>query len=127
MGLFSSRRERLKKLGTELNIDYTVEKELEVIELSLQNVVAMREMVQTEGWEILEEAIREFIRQQGNSVVELAGEPEQNKYKLVMHRAMMTTAKKIVNLINNSLEQGGSLTRRRQELRQEQGGLHNAE
>ena len=117
MGLFSQRKERLRELGQTLTADPTlIATEMEMIELSLENVNDLQEMVATNGWKILEEQLARFAKQQIKGIYKLAADPTKNQGGIVVRYAMAESVKRLLALVHNTLEEGKPLEYRKKQL-----------
>jgi hypothetical protein len=118
MGLFSQRKSRLKELGLQLTADPSqIATEMEMINVSLANVADLRELVETNGWKILEEQLGGFVKQQIKGIYQLAADPVKNQAGVVVRYAMAESVKRLLALVHNALEEGKLLEHRKSQLR----------
>lgn len=117
MSSFLERRKQQKKLGQKYSIEGKVEQELELLEISLTNIDAIRSMANTEGWEILSTQVRDFIEQQKNLIIECASAPDKHRDKQQVCYAMMKMGQRLLGLVANALNEAPLIEERKRAIK----------
>lgn len=117
---YSERRARHKRLGEKLHRRLTPEEQIDVelqcIDISITNYDAIREMVESPGWEILSTLINDFVEQEKNRVIDCAADPDKYRTKQITSYAMMKTGQRILGTVSSTLKEGPHLFNRKREL-----------
>ena len=110
------RLKRLRELGKKQNVQYQLDRALEINTLSQENINAYKRMVNTEGWQILSERLRQDARDKQVKAMSLSVDPERNKTALIVNYAVGETITRILNHVEGVLNREEPLRMEREEL-----------
>lgn len=116
MSAITERLKRLKHLGRELPVKYEIDKALEAVDISLENVHDIREMVNTNGWQILRDRMEADMRQKIQMEHGLACDPMKNHNALIVNHCVVETMKRILSVVDSTLKHEPSLVTEKQKL-----------
>jgi hypothetical protein len=116
MSVIGDRLKRLRHLGRELPVKYELEKALEAIDISLENVHDLHEMAKTNGWQLLRDRMESDIRNKIQAEHGLACDPEKNRNALIINHCVVETMKRILSVVDSTLKHEPSLVTEKNKL-----------
>lgn len=119
MGMRAHIRDRLEKireLSGSLNVDYHIDKKLQCLQLSLQNVDAIKLLVGFEGWHLLAAQLETEIRVKREVNFKLSVDPIKNEKEMLINYAVARTAERILRLVEGTLKEEQYIEQEREQL-----------
>ena len=94
---------RLKELGRQQNIEYDIERYLEILEISKENVAAVKGMANTDGWEIISTQMEKAVEQYQKQIMNLCANPVKNESELLVCYSMIRALERVLGLVSGTL------------------------
>lgn len=110
------RLKKLRQLGREVNMQFDLDKAIEINELSFSNIADYKEMVATNGWQILETQLLQHLEGTKRKIIDLAKDPERNAAELMVLYAVKEVITRIIRNVTGVLGSEDALKRERDKL-----------
>lgn len=117
---FFSRKKRLQTLGSEFAIEQTLEKAFEINDLELKNVLPVKDMSVSEGWQIVSELMKMQDQKSRAAIFAAAPDPVKNKTDIIANYAISWVIGKLLKLVEDSKTQVKRLDEQRAQLLKEE-------
>jgi len=117
---FFSRKKRLQELGSEFAIEQTIERAFEINDLERKNVLPVKDMSVSEGWQIVSELMKMQDQKSRAAIFAAAPDPVKNKMDIVANYAISWVIGKLLKLVEDSKTQVKRLDEQRAQLLKEQ-------
>lgn len=113
---FFSRKKRLQELGSEFAIEQTLKKAFEINDLELKNVLPIKGMSTSEGWQIVSELMQMQDQKSRAAIFAAASDPVKNKMDIIANYAISWVISKLLKLVEDSKTQVKRLDEQRAQL-----------
>lgn len=110
------RLEKIRELSGSLNVDYHIDKKLECLKLSLQNVDAIKLLVGFEGWQLLACQLENEIRVKRDANFKMSADPQKNEKEMLINYAVARTVERILKLVEGTLNEELYIEQERDQL-----------
>jgi hypothetical protein len=102
---FKERLQLIKELALKQTVEDRIDRALELNALNMENVMAYKQMVSTDGWQMLESRLLKDIDNKKKKILELAKNPDKNKTDLVINSSILETLERIISNVTGVLKQ----------------------
>lgn len=115
MGVIDRLR-KLKQLGQQQQIEYHIDRAMEMNEISLDSVESMKALVNMDGWKSISYLLRTKLAQKRIANDTLCADPDKNRTELIVNHCMIELTKRILSLVEGTLGKEAALKQERLEL-----------
>ncbi len=106
----------LKTVGSVVSTGYDAEKEKLRLRRELQTVRQLETMIQTEGWQNLQEWVQGRIKTYDHEIISLSRNMHKNLHEIIAKIALRTAMSDILAAVATSIEEKDRITEKIQQL-----------